>query len=209
MDAELRGLGLDDRHGELTEDRGLLEPPADRLAVRSALGLNAPDADEVAPCRSEKHEAPVLTALHRDEVDATTSLVPRHGLSGERVEFPLVAQIRTQALGATLGGLTGHLAKRLVGLLLLAGKVRHPHERVVIRGRAHVEDQAVVLVGMEAEPAADGLDIEALRLRRAGHEHTVHSGGVEACGEHLDRSEYADFSGLEGVVELPALAGRC
>src|SRR5699024_4375702 len=117
MDAELRGLGLDDRHGELTEDRGLLEPAADGLAVTAPLGLHAADADEVAPCRSEKHEAPVLTALHRDEVDATTSLVPRHGLSGERVEFPLVAQIRTQALGATLGGLTGHLAKRLVGLL--------------------------------------------------------------------------------------------
>src|SRR5699024_3136064 len=129
--------------------------------------------------------------------------------SGERVEFPLVTQIRTQALGSTLGGLTGNLAKRLVSLLLLASKVRHPHERVVIRERADVEDQAVVLVGMEAEPAAEGLDIEALRLRRAGHEHTVHSGGVEACGEHLDRSEYADFSGLEGVVELPALAGRC
>src|SRR5699024_11168919 len=62
---------------------------------------------------------------------------------------------------------------------------------------------------MEAEPAADGLDIEALRLRRAGHEHTVHSGGVEACGEHLDRGEYVDLAGLEGVVELPALAGWC
>src|SRR5699024_1805137 len=65
MDAEHRGLGLDDRNGALTEDRGLLEPPADRLAVRSALGLNAADADEVAPGRSEKHEAPVLTAPHR------------------------------------------------------------------------------------------------------------------------------------------------
>src|SRR5699024_1695606 len=176
---------------------------------RSALSLNATDADEVSPGRSEEHVASLMAGLDGDEVDSAGGLVPRHRLSGERVELPLIEQIGTEPLWAALRGVPAHLAKRLVGLLLLAGKVRHPHERVVIRGRAHVEDQAVVLVGMEAEPAADGLDIEALRLRRAGHEHTVHSGGVEACGEHLDRSEYADFSGLEGVVELPALAGRC
>src|SRR5699024_11305796 len=105
MDAELRGLGLDDRHGELAEDRGLLEPAADGLAVTAPLGLHAADADEVAPGRSEKHEAPVLTALHRDEVDATSGLVPRHGLSGERVELPLVAQVRTQALGPAVRSL--------------------------------------------------------------------------------------------------------
>src|SRR5699024_2907568 len=77
-DAGVRGPGLADRHGELAEGRGLLEPAAAGLAVTAPLGLHAADADEVAPGRSEKHEAPVLTALHRDEVDATSGLVPRH-----------------------------------------------------------------------------------------------------------------------------------
>src|SRR5699024_2648580 len=162
-----------------------------------------------APGRSEKHEAPVLTALHRDEVDATTSLVPRHGLSGERVELPPVAQGRTQALRAAVRSLAGHLPEGLVGLLLLAGKVRHPHERVVMRGRAHVEAQAVLLVGVEAEAAPDSLDVEPFRLRRPGHELTVHARRVEAGREHLDRGEYVDLAGLEGVVELPAVAGWC
>src|SRR5699024_7854112 len=67
----------------------------------------------------------------------------------------------------------------------------------------------VVLVGMEAEAAPDSLDVEPLRLRRPGHEHTVHARRVEAGREHLDRGEYVDLAGLEGVVELPALAGWC
>src|SRR5699024_5436681 len=155
--------------GELPEDRRLLYPAADGLAVGAAVGLNPADADEIVPGGREKYVAAVLAGLDRDEVDATSGLVPRHGLSGERVELPLGAGGRTQARGAALGGFAGHLPEGLVSLLLLAGKVRHPHERVVIRGRAHVEDQAVVLVGVEAESPADGLDVEPLGFRRPSH----------------------------------------
>ena len=128
MDAELGRLGLDDWHGELTEDRSLLEPAPDGLAVRAALGLNATDAHEVSPGRSEKHVAPVVAGLDRDEVDPAVGLVPRHRLSGERVELPLVAQIGTQALGAAIRCIPAHLAQRPLGLLLLACQVRQAHQ---------------------------------------------------------------------------------
>src|SRR5699024_10014804 len=105
VDAELAGLGLDDRHGDLPEDRRLLYPAADGLAVGAAVGLNPAGADEIVPGGREKYVAAVLAGLDRDEVDATSGLVPRHGLSGERVELPLGAEVRTQALGAALGGL--------------------------------------------------------------------------------------------------------
>src|SRR5699024_1915667 len=128
VDAELGRLGLDDWQGELTENRLLLEPAADGLAVRPALSLNATDADEVSPGRSEEHVASLMAGLDGDEVDSAVGLVPRHRLSGERVELPLIAQIGTQALWAALRGVPAHLAQRPLSLLLLARQVRQSHQ---------------------------------------------------------------------------------
>ena len=73
---------------------------------------------------------------------------------------------------------------------------------------AEVQNEAVVLAGVQPEAAADHLVVEARRDGRPQHRHAVDVRGVEARGQHVDVAQVLELPRAELARASPARSTR-
>ncbi len=152
---------------------------------------------------SEIARTSALGAERRQRVEARRALLDltkRHG-AGLDLEAGMIEQeLPEDATG---------LRRVAAAEIQVARRAEERRKRAEAERREvdEIEDQTVLLAGVEPGAASDALRVEPLGPRRARHGHAGDAGVVEALGEHRDVGEDLELAGAESGEHVGAHLG--